>query len=118
MNIEFNNNEPIYIQIVNNFKILIISGKYQAGEKLPSVRELASILKVNPNTMERALIELEKLNLIYTESTSGKYITKDAKIINKYKEEYAKDISKTYVKNMKEIGYDNKDINKIIGGLL
>ena len=64
---EFDNNIPIYIQLVEQLKISIISGKIKIGERLPSVRELAIQTKVNPNTMQKALVELENLKLIYTE---------------------------------------------------
>ena len=69
MKFEFDNNIPIYIQLVEQLKIYIISGKIKPGERLPSVRDLALQTKVNPNTMQKALVELEELNLIYTENT-------------------------------------------------
>ena len=67
MNFVFDNDRPIYIQLVEQLQIYIISGKIKSGEKLPSVRELALKTKVNPNTMQKALVELEDLKLIYTE---------------------------------------------------
>ena len=80
---DFDNNIPIYIQLVDKLKIYIISDKIKVGERLPSVRELAMQLKVNPNTVQRALGELENLKLIYTERTNGKYVTTDKNLINK-----------------------------------
>ena len=77
MEITFDNNIPIYIQVLEYMKIYLISGVFKCGEKLPSVREFAITFKVNPNTMQKALSELEDLNLIYTERTNGKYVTKD-----------------------------------------
>ena len=74
MKFEFDNNIPIYIQLVEQLKIYIISGKIKPGERLPSVRDLALHSKVNPNTMQKALIELEELKLIYTERTTIKYL--------------------------------------------
>ena len=74
---EFNNEQPIYIQLVEQLKIKIISGKLPSGERLPSVRELALMTKVNPNTMQKALAELEETGLIYTERTNGKFVTTD-----------------------------------------
>lgn len=109
MNFEFNNNVPIYIQIVEQLKIYIISGKVKSGEKLLSVRDLALKLKVNPNTLQKALQELEELKLIYTERTNGKFVTDDQKLINKYKNEYAKELSKKYLDNMKQIGFELND---------
>lgn len=109
MNFEFDNNIPIYIQLVEYLKISIISGDIKPGERLPSIRELALKNKVNPNTMQKALIELEELNLIYTERTNGKYVTDNQELIDKYKYEYAKKISNKYFSNMKNIGFSQKE---------
>lgn len=106
MNFEFNNNIPIYIQLVEQLKIDIISGKIKPGERLASVRDLALQTKVNPNTMQKALVELEDLKLIYTERTNGKYVTNDKKIIENYKNKYAVELSNKYILSMKNIGYD------------
>ena len=75
MECTFDNNIPIYIQLLEYMKIYLISGVFKCGEKLPSVREFATTFKVNPNTMQKALAELESMNLIYTERTNGKYVT-------------------------------------------
>jgi len=113
----FDNNLPIYIQLVEQLKIHIIAGDISPGEKLPSVRELALMTKVNPNTMQKALAELEELNLIYTERTTGKYVTKNEKTIKAFKEEYALSLKKQYFENMKAIGFTDEEalvyINKI-----
>ena len=116
MNIDFNNNTPIYMQIVESLKIHIISGKYNLGERLPSVRDLAKDLKVNPNTMQKALVELENLKLVYAESTTGRFITKDKKLIEKYKKNYAKNLTTEYIKNITQIGLNIEDIKSLIGG--
>ena len=109
MHFEFDNNIPIYIQLVKQLKIDIISGKIQTGDKLPSVRDLALQTKVNPNTMQKALVELEDLKLIYTERTNGKYVTNDKKLIDKYKKQYANELSKQYFLNMKNLGFDKQE---------
>ena len=106
MKFEFDNNLPIYVQLISQFKIYIISGRLEPGERLPSVRELALLTKVNPNTMQKALMELEELKLVYTERTNGKFVTKDKKLIDKYKKQYAKDLSNNYFMSMKSIGFD------------
>lgn len=119
MNFEFDNNIPIYIQLVEQLKIYIISGKIKPGERLLSVRELSLQTKVNPNTMQKALVELESLKLIYTERTNGKFVTTDHELIDKYKKEYALDLSEKYFSNMEKIGFDKKEtINylKELGG--
>ena len=106
---KFDNNIPIYIQLVEQLKIYIISGQIKSGEKLPSVRELALKTKVNPNTMQKALVELEELKLIYTERTNGKYVTNDKNLINKYKKQYAFDLSDKFFSNMKNIGFNKQE---------
>jgi len=120
MKFEFDNNIPIYIQLVKQLKIYIISGKLKTGERLPSVRELALQTKVNPNTMQKALIELEELKLIYTERTNGKFVTNDQNLINKYKKEYASSLSNEYFTYMESIGFNKiETINylKELGGI-
>lgn len=104
MKFEFDNNIPIYIQLVEQLKKFIISGQIEPGERLPSVRDLALESKVNPNTMQKALVELEELNLIYTERTNGKFVTTDKKLLEKYKRELAQDIVLKYFGDMESIG--------------
>ena len=117
MELTFDNNIPIYIQLLEYLKIYLISGVFKSGEKLPSVREFANEFKVNPNTMQKALVELENMNLIYTERTNGKYVTKDEKLINKLKDEYAITLAKSYINGMKRIGLGKADSIKYIEGM-
>jgi len=114
MKFNFDNNLPIYIQLVEQLKIYIISGYLRNGERLPSVRELGNSIKVNPNTIQKALVELEEMMLIYTESTNGRFVTKDKNLIEKLKEEYANNITRKYYEEMSKIGYKNKDILNFI----
>lgn len=110
MNFNFDNERPIYIQLVESLRTSIISGFYQLGSKLPSVRELALMAKVNPNTMQKALSELEEDNLIYTERTNGKYVTTDKKLIEKIKNNLAKEKTKSFINDMNKIGVAPKEI--------
>ena len=107
MNFDFDNNIPIYIQLVEQIKINIISGAIKSGERLLSVRELALKYKVNPNTVQRALMELENAGLIYTERTNGKFVTNDKELIQKHKMDYA--LSTKYLNSMKNIGFLKND---------
>ena len=102
----FDNERPIYIQLVEIIRIEIVSGKFKKGQKIPSVRELALIMKVNPNTMQKALVELENEKLIYTERTNGKYVTEDEELIETVKRKLAKEIVDNYLNSMKNIGID------------
>ena len=100
----FDNERPIYIQLVEIIRAQIVSGKFQKGQKIPSVRELALTMKVNPNTMQKALVELENEKLIYTERTNGKYVTEDESLIEKVKKELAKEKVNNYLNSMNDIG--------------
>lgn len=117
MKFEFDNNIPIYIQLVEQLKNHIISGNIKPGERLPSVRELALQTKVNPNTMQKALVELEELSLVYTERTNGKYVTTDTRLINKYKEEHAKNLAEKYFISMEQIGFNKEETIKYLKDL-
>ena len=113
----FDNNIPIYIQLVEQLKIYIISVKIKPGERLPSVRELALLTKVNPNTMQKALVELEELKLVYTERTNGKFVTNEKKLIDKYKKKYADELSNKYFSSMESIGFNNNETIKYLKDL-
>ena len=117
MDFTFDNNIPIYIQLLEYLKIYLISGVFKSGDKLPSVREFANTFKVNPNTMQKALSELESMKLIYTERTNGKYVTKDIKMIEKIKDEYAINLAKSYFNGMKKIGLGKAESIKYLEGI-
>lgn len=108
MTFEFNNTSPIYIQLVEQMKIKIISGKLLPLTRLPSVRELALIAKVNPNTAQKALLELEEMGLIFTERTNGKFVTHDTELIEKYKKEYADSLCRKFIADMKSLGFSKE----------
>ena len=114
--IEFNfdNDRPIYIQLVDSLKKYIISGKIKPGDRLPSVRDLALMIKVNPNTIQRALSELKDASLIYTERTNGKFVTCDKEIIAKYKNDLIKKETDFYLSCMNELGLSKKEVIKYL----
>lgn len=103
------NDRPIYLQLVEHLQRFIISGKYPIGSKLPSVRELASLAAVNPNTMQKALAELERSGLVYTNRTSGRFITEDQNMIQNMKLELATQLIKEFLQNMKQLGFQYED---------
>lgn len=100
---------PIFIQIIEKIQIDIISGVYKPGDKLPSVRELAAEASVNPNTMQKALSELERTGLVYSQRTSGRFITEDKNMINELKSELAKEIILSFLENMQKLGFQKED---------
>lgn len=114
MNSIFNNDRPIYLQIIDELKLEIISGKLSANEKLPSVRDLSQMLKVNPNTLQKALMELEREGLIYTERTNGKYVTQDKSIISSIKNEIIDSKITEFYEDMLKIGINKEDIIKYL----
>jgi len=117
MEYTFDSNIPIYIQLLEYLKIFLISGVFKSGDKLPSVREFANIFKVNPNTMQKALTELEDMELIYTERTNGKFVTENQEIIARLKDEYAIALAKSYLQGMKKIGLGKADSVKYLEGI-
>lgn len=117
MEFTFDNNIPIYVQLLEYLKIYLISGVFKPGDKLPSVRDFANTFKVNPNTMQKALSELEDMELIYTERTNGKYVTKNQEVIDKLKDEYALTLAKSYFNGMKRIGLGKADSIKYLEGI-
>lgn len=108
--ITFDNERPIYLQIVELIKLDIISGKLNKGDKLLSVREYAVLYKVNPNTMQKSLLELEREKLIFTERTNGKYVTLDNDLIKKYKIKYINEKINLFIDEMNNIGISIEDI--------
>ena len=113
----FVNSLPIYLQLVEQLELYVISGKIPPGSKLPSVRELAEQARVNPNTMQRALQELESSGLIYTERTNGKYVTNHLKKIHQKRHHFIKQKADNFLKNMENLGFTKRDIIKIIKSL-
>lgn len=114
MSWDFQNDRPIYAQIMLHIKLDIVSGKYAAGEKLPSVRELAAEAAVNPNTMQKAMTELERLGLVYSQRTSGRFITEDENMIQSIKQQLAQEQIHDFLQNMQRIGYTPQETLDII----
>ena len=102
MSFNFNNDTPIYIQIIEDIKLQIINKRYQPNDKIPSVRELSILYGVNPNTIMKALTELEDLGLIYTERTNGKFITDNEKVINEAKSQTVNDMINKFYCSMED----------------
>lgn len=105
-----NSDRPIYAQILERIQMQIVSGVYQPGTKIPSVRELAADAGVNPNTMQKALAELERSGLVMTQRTSGRVVTEDLNMIKETRNQLAGEQVKEFVKRMKDLGFDREDI--------
>ena len=99
-----------YSQLVWQMKFSIVSGELQPGERISSVRELAVDAGVNPNTMQRALQELEREGLVFSQRTSGRYVTEDMKMIDDAKLALADEQIKGFLDAMERLGYKKDDI--------
>lgn len=106
----FDDNKPIYKQLVEQLTQKIILGVYPAGSKLPSVRELALITKVNPNTVQRALAELEGKNLVVTKRTSGKFVTDDQEMIKNMHKHILKEIVDGFLLDMEKLNISKEEV--------
>ena len=111
---ELDSDRPIFIQIIERIQMDIIAGIYKPGDKLPSVRELASIASVNPNTMQKALTELERTGLVYSQRTSGRFITEDTKMIEALKSNLAQEKITEFFDNMSKLGFEKAETLSLI----
>ena len=114
MSWKFDEKSPIYAQIAQHVKMQIISQEIKSGEQLPTVRELAEIAGVNPNTMQRAFSELEREGMVYSQRTSGRFVTDDTELIAQKRKEVAELELRNFVDNMVKIGFDTQDIPSIL----
>nr|WP_208414407.1 GntR family transcriptional regulator [Paenibacillus castaneae] len=114
VSIEFDNNMPIYIQIMNYIKKEIVIGNLKAGDKIPAVRELALELQINPNTVQRTFQELERDGIVETKRGLGRYVTSEESKIMEIKKEMAGDLLGRFIQGMQELGFANNDIVTIV----
>lgn len=114
MSYNFSNDKPIFLQIEEILKKQIVSGEILPGEKLKSVRELSCDFKVNPNTVQNALKDLENEGLIFTDRTNGKFVSNDDKAISKSKLSQINLLTETFIKKMKDLGLGEKEIIKFV----
>ena len=101
---------PIYSQLVEQIKQEIVSGGFPPGQRLPSVRDLATEAGVNPNTMQRALAELERDGLVYSQRTAGRFVTEDRKMIDGVKRSLAQRHIQAFWEAMTRLGYDRQEV--------
>jgi GntR family transcriptional regulator len=114
MDIEFNDKAPIYIQIMDIIKMDIVIGKLKAKDKLPSVREMAINLKVNPNTLQRSYQELERLGIVYTQRGMGTFVGEEKGMVDDLKKEMAKEVIDSFILRMRSLGFTNNEIIKSV----
>lgn len=108
------NDRPIYLQLMERIQHDIISGVYKPGDKLPSVRDLAVEAAVNPNTMQKALSELERCGLVYSQRTSGRFITDNTNMLKEMRTELAREHIQNFFEQMRKLGFSDKDTLEMI----
>ena len=111
---QFSNDAPIYAQLIQQVKVGIVTGAFPPGERLPSVRDMATEAGVNPNTMQRALAELERDGLVYSQRTAGRFVTEDNTMINTAKRSLAERHVKTFLEAMLRLGFQKDEIIDLI----
>lgn len=114
----FSNDKPIFQQIIDIIIINIIKGVYPLGSKLDAVRDLAVEAGVNPNTMQRALSEIEHTGIIITKRGDGRYITEDITLVNAFKEKYVRNYTESYINSLKNLGLENDEIRDAFNSIL
>ena len=105
---------PIYAQLMEQIELRIVSGMYPPGSKLPSVREMAAEAAVNPNTMQKALSELERKGLLYTQRTAGRFITEDEAMIAQTKQGMAQELIHEFMEKMQSLGYSQPETVQLL----
>lgn len=111
---KFDEKSPLYLQIAHHIKLQIISNDIRSGEQLPTVRDYAEIAGVNPNTMQRAFTELEREGIVYSQRTSGRFVTDDKKLIQQKRQELAQLEFKNFIENISKIGFKISEIPTIL----
>jgi len=111
---QFSNDKPIYVQVSDQIVSGILTGTFKMGEKLPSVREFAVIAAVNPNTVQKALSELESVGLIETQRNTGKYVTQEGSIIETARTKRGELLATEFLKNMAALGYTGQQTIRLI----
>ena len=115
---QIDNNKPVYIQLVEQLKMKIISGDIELDSKLDSVRNLAAEAMVNPNTMQKALAELERQGFVYSKRTSGRFVTDDKVLIDRERKNLVKDSVKASLETLINLGYTDEEIMRLIEEIL
>ena len=110
----FHSDQPIYAQLVEQIRLAIVSGDYVPGARLSSVRDMATEAGVNPNTLQRALQELERMGLVFSQRTAGRFVTEDTALIEKEKKAIASARARSFLKAMEQLGYGPEEIISLL----
>ena len=111
----FNNKKPIYLQIMEKIKLQIVSHTLEPNQQLPTVRELASEAGVNPNTIQRALSDLEREGFVYSKRTTGRFVTEDKELIAQSRKQLSEEELEHFVSSMIHFGYEKEELPGVVG---
>ncbi|AZO94576.1 GntR family transcriptional regulator [Halocella sp. SP3-1] len=114
MNINFDASKPIYEQIIDQIKQMLVRGELNPGDKLPSQRDMAKKIKVNPNTIQRAYREMETLELVETQRGRGTFIKEDKNMVLEIKKEMARNATFRFLQEMTAIGFSTEEIINLV----
>jgi len=115
---KFEGSAPIYLQIIEKLKADIVTGKIRGGDKLPSLRDFAENYKVNPNTVQRVFMELEREGITYSQRGIGTFISEDNGLIEKLKTTQAEKYSKRFTEEMTELGLKKEEIIEYVKSVM
>ena len=116
MNWNITAGRPVYVQLVEQLELALVAGEFPPGSRIPPVRELAADAGVNPNTMQRALAQLEAEGLVYTERTTGRFVTEDTALLEQLRDETARAVTAEYLEKMRGIGYGPAQAAALVTG--
>ncbi len=111
---QFDSQRPLYLQISERLTYAIVSGQFRAGDRFPAVRELALDAAVNPNTMQKALTEMERQGILTTNRTAGRCVTGDLELIERQRKLLAEASTESYLRNMERLGYSKAEVSALL----
>ncbi|MFZ0446349.1 MAG: GntR family transcriptional regulator [Bacillus sp. (in: firmicutes)] len=114
MEAKFNNRDPVYVQVIQHFKEQMAKGYFEPGQEIPSRRELANTLKINPNTAQRAYKEMEEQGLIFTERNLPSRITKDVQMLKRVREELIGEAVDHFVHSVQTINVELPEVLDLV----
>ena len=114
MDWKFTGSKPVYQQIMEHFRAAVLSGEYPPGGRVPSVRELAAAARVNPNTVQRALTELEREGLLTGGGTSGRCVTENAETLDELRQQAVRRVVHAYALRMRELGLSPRQASELL----
>lgn len=114
MRIQFNQRDPIYLQLIDYFREMLISNQFKPGEELPSRREIAREFSINPNTVQRAFSEMEEMSWIYTEPNRPSRVTQNLELIQKIKQDFVRRAVEEFVSSIQTIDITFEEVTELI----